>query len=432
MPLVQWESNSADSVSPIQVPMQKVIAAKQTIVAAGTPETDTLNWQQWLLIVYCVGAVVALCVLLADVYKLYRYYTDGEKSAQDGWTVVFTGKGHAPFSLLNLLFVGTNSQYSPDEWQMVLLHEAQHARLWHLLDLTLMQLARIVCWFHPLVYIYNRRLLMVHEYQADNASATQPKVYGAFLVEQALLQASPSVSHSFNQSPIKTRLQMLKKSSTTLSRMKLLLFIPLVLICGICFSKDNLSDGFHKKGNIITYHGNTFELEESGRDTSISIRYAATGKERKIKLPAIPQLVKTVNGKPLEHVDEQPFFTGPDNDLRSYLCNHLKKELAPLPDGGYSFNIMDILIDENGKIIYFADGDIITSAFNGTEIDKKLKHNLFISFCGLADKSLKFHPATSGGKKVVARYRDGNLHNQFYIRGHKAYDIDKDGVYHEL
>ena len=212
----------------------------------------------------------------------------------------------------------------------------------------------------------------------------------------------------------------------------MLLFIPLVLICGICFSKDNLSDGFHRNGNIVTYHRNTFELEKSEPVTSFIKRDPTNGKEKKITLPPIPQFVVKVNGKPLEHVDEQPFFTGPDNDLRSYLCSHLKKELAPLPDGGYSFNIMDILIDENGKIIYFADGDIITSAFNGTEIDKKLKHNLFISFCGLADKSLKFHPATSGGKKVVARYRGSNLNNQFYIRSHKAYDIDKDGVYREL
>ena len=439
MPLVQWESNSADNISPIQVPMQKVIAAKQTIVAAGTPETYSPDWQQWLLIVYCVGAVVALCVLLADVYKLYRYYTDGKKSAQDGWTVVFTGKGHAPFSLLNLLFVGNSNQYSPDEWQMVLLHEGQHARLWHVLDLALMQLARIVFWFHPLVYIYNKRLLLVHEYQADTASATQPKVYGAFLVEQALLQASPSVSHSFNRSPIKSRIVMLNHKSTAASKMRMLVFIPLALVCIVCFSKNSFSHGFQKKGNTVIYNGNTFELSKPQLDTIVATD-PVTGKEVLKVFQHDPHVIK-MNGKDITlEPDQQPNFTGNDKDLRDYLLKNMKNDLAILGDGLYTLDISNILVNEKGKIVYFNFGDIQwrklpddnANSKQAGQIPTKKQRQLFDKVCDLMDAAPEFKPATANGKKVTAGYYCMTFMNNFKIMNHKIYDLGKDGQYKEL
>src|ERR1035437_1666769 len=119
-------------------------------------------------------------------------------------------------------------QYTNEEWSMILTHEKRHTIFLHIIDLLLMQAARIIFWFHPLVYIYNKRLLLLHEYQADNAAARQPKVYGSFLVEQAMLQTAPSISHSFNRSPIKNRIVMLTRRSSAIAKVKILVFIPLI------------------------------------------------------------------------------------------------------------------------------------------------------------------------------------------------------------
>ncbi len=117
-----------------------------------------------------------------------------------------------------MIFVGSRSEYSEGEWGMILAHEQRHSVLLHAVDAALVQTLRIVFWFNPLVYMFSRRLQMVHEYQADKASASQPQEYGRFLVEQAVLQSAPAISQPFNRSPIKNRILMLTKNASVAHR----------------------------------------------------------------------------------------------------------------------------------------------------------------------------------------------------------------------
>jgi hypothetical protein len=201
-------------------------------------------WLKWLAIIYLAGAAVAFSLLIIDIIKLVAFYRTGNRSKQDGWTIVETGREHPPFSYLDVLFISGRVQYSNDEWEMILTHEQRHSVLLHLIDMLMMQLSRIVFWFHPLVYIYHARLLLVQEYQADEASSKQPAAYGKFLVEQAVLKAAPAFSHSFNRSPIKNRILMLTRNAkqrTGLGNLKLLIIVPLTLVCVAFFSKNSYS-----------------------------------------------------------------------------------------------------------------------------------------------------------------------------------------------
>jgi len=135
------------------------------------------------------------------------------------------------------------------------MHERRHYTLLHFADLLLMQLAKIVFWFHPLAYAYNKHLLLVHEFQADKVSAQEPQQYGQFLVEQALLQTAPVLSHSFNRSPIKKRIVMLTRKSTAAARTKMLVFIPLAMVCFIFFAKDSFSQKASDKTIQLIHFG---------------------------------------------------------------------------------------------------------------------------------------------------------------------------------
>ena len=206
LPLWQWQNDIMPYTGTFHKPIEKVIATKQDLVTVSTTSTVAFNWQQWILLCYLAGSVIALILLIADVLRMVQFYNKGTKTYSDGWKVVTTGKDHAPFSFYNILFVASRSQYSDEEWQMILIHEKRQTQLLHIIDLILMQVARIIFWFHPLVYIFNKRLLLVQEFQADGASYVKPDEYGTFLVEQALLQKAPSLSHSFNRTPIKNRI----------------------------------------------------------------------------------------------------------------------------------------------------------------------------------------------------------------------------------
>jgi len=473
VPLWQWQNNNPLHTTSLQQPVERVIAVKQSIVTSAP--SFAIGWEQVLMIIYYAGAFIALCILIMDIIKLTAFSRNGMKSAEGDWTIIETGKDHAPFSFMHTLFICSRQQYSHDEWNMIQMHEQQHTSLMHFTDLMLMQVSRIIFWFHPLVYIYNKRILLVHEYQADHASAKQPQVYGKFLVEQALLQSAPSLSNSFNRSPIKKRIIMLTRRSTTVSKIKMFVFIPLALVCTICFSKNGFSQKFVRNGNIVTYRGNTFEYSEAAKPDTQILTDPVTGTETIKVIKRDPVIIK-MNGKDIpQGTDKEPYYTGNGKSLRDYLLQGLKNELCKLDDGQYTLNINNILIDEHGKIVYFEYQDMrrsrtsdeipkdapkqnpevvttnpstnITVNLGGgqtmalrkntnpayfEEIDKNMQQEIFNKVCDLVEIAPGFIPAMLNGEKVVGTYFTPYFWNHFKIQNHKLYDVGKNGEFKEL
>ncbi len=128
------------------LPLWEFVAGKSS-VSLDTLVTSRPQLMQWLVIGYLCGALVAFGLLIIDIAKLVVFYHRGEKTKQDGWTIVSTGKDHPPFSYLDVLYIPGRDQYSETEWALVLAHEQRHSTLLHLVDMLLMQLARIALWF---------------------------------------------------------------------------------------------------------------------------------------------------------------------------------------------------------------------------------------------------------------------------------------------
>src|ERR1019366_1907029 len=59
--LVQWQGRAYPAA--LEKSFDKVIAAKQNVIEATTPAAS-INWQQWLFIVYLAGVLVATVLLL--------------------------------------------------------------------------------------------------------------------------------------------------------------------------------------------------------------------------------------------------------------------------------------------------------------------------------------------------------------------------------
>lgn len=403
LPLWQWQDADVTPLTAGIKPVAQVIAAKQSIVAgASSPEAGTGSLP-WLAIAYCVGVGIALLLLVIDVIKLVFLYRRGTSSVQHGWSIIETGKEHAPFSFRNTLFVNTIAQYSSEEWTMILQHERRHTALWHIADLMLLQLARIVFWFHPLVYIYQRRTLLVHEYQADSIAAQQPQAYGQFLVEQAILQSAPQITHSFNRSPIKKRILMLTRRSTTVSKIKVLLIMPVLAVCIICFSKNSFAQKFQRNGNVVTYRGNTFEYEPPSKADTQTMK-DASGETIVRYITKNPIPIK-FNGKKLCTTDDVTSRPEPKEKYRtieSHLLNGLSAEFAKLPDGGYWIDLTNVVLNDYGKVIYYE--------YNGFEANSKspkVSADIAKAIAGKIDDLMmtapQYVPAKINGKAVPVR-----------------------------
>lgn len=312
----------------------------------------------WLAVLYLSGVLVSMAIFVAEVIKLMRYHRNGRKHKMSDITIIETGRPHAPFSFMRAIYVSDIQRYTAAEWQMIHDHEQQHIRSLHIADLLLLHVLRILFWFHPLVYIYHRRLLMVHEYQADVVAAKDAKVYGGFLVEQAVLHAVPSITHSFHRSPIKDRLRMLTSTSRKASRYRMLLVLPLIPLFITCFAKNGKIRKMANNGGIeFTYPGAAIELTKAKIDTEIVID-PVTGAEvmRNRQVDPTP---KTVNGMQVQYSEYHS--EGAVNDLidksseklDNYLIAELRPLLEKLEDGQYFFGPANAIVGTDGYLVYY-------------------------------------------------------------------------------
>lgn len=210
LPAIDWQQDSVvyqvvyDTT--FTIPIQQVASVKQSIETTVLPEAPELNTSLIILFLYLIGCAFSLTVIAKEVILLVRLYVKGTRRKEGKWTVVETNRPHGPFSIFNCIFVSNKKMYDEREWNILLSHEGEHIARNHFIDIVIIQLSKVIFWFHPLVYLFQSRILMIHEYQADTVGADRPSEYGTFLVEQAMLQTTPSITHSFNRSPIKKEL----------------------------------------------------------------------------------------------------------------------------------------------------------------------------------------------------------------------------------
>jgi len=378
LPMWQWADDSVLYSSNYGKQVIKAVSIKQDIIASATPDSS-LTIENYLWYAYLTGVFAGVAILVFEILKIVYLYHGGKKSKEGKWTIIETEAGHAPFSIFHYLFVDSKEQYTVEQWQIIMSHEGYHKRSLHFIDQLLVQIGKIVFWFNPLVYVYNNRLLLVHEYQADKTSATQPQQYGQFLIEQAMLHTAPALSHSFNRSPIKKRIIMLKKKSSAWASGKKIIALPLIILCVLCFTNNVFSDDRKRDGDIITYKGNKFKLETL-RDT-IQMTNPETGKAE-IRVTEI-QRISLFNSKkiyqetPENSGAEYPVTKYGQERLEKHITNKIRTEISKLDDGTYKVAVLQIIVDENGKIVYFENDGLRRDVSFGFDV---------ITYDDLADK----------------------------------------------
>ena len=184
-----------------------------------------------------IGAFVGLGRLAASLLLLRRMRRRGKVCKAGGRRIVeLPGKGQA-FSFFGTIYL--SASYRGAARQMILDHEAAHARQWHSLDRMLFQIAGALLWFHPLMPAYRRFLVECHEYLADQSAAARAGAlpYARLLLGLAQQAASPDPVNCFAASSTRNRIQMLNQSPSPLrSRMRYLLVLPLLPAMALLFA----------------------------------------------------------------------------------------------------------------------------------------------------------------------------------------------------
>lgn len=170
------------------------------IIVVGADE-GTSNW--------AIGDIILLIYTVVMVILLFRFLfrlilLNSKLKPKKG----------AAYSFFNTMVVDGDLPESG----IIIKHEKVHMREWHSADILLTELASIINWFNPVVYLYKNEIMHIHEFIADEEAATamlSKSDYALLLFSNSLgVQPDQLSNNFFNNSLLKRRIIMLNKSKS--------------------------------------------------------------------------------------------------------------------------------------------------------------------------------------------------------------------------
>ena len=158
LPFIKLESFQNVVPQEYIVLLPEIVLTPQLTVA---PIEPTWNW--FLII----GITVSSLLFLYKMIQLVKLRFKGRFIKRENYTVIIIPKSTLAFSIFNYVFIGDDIHET--KLEDIISHELVHIREKHSLDLLYFEALRILCWFNPLIYIYQKRISEVHEYIADAA-----------------------------------------------------------------------------------------------------------------------------------------------------------------------------------------------------------------------------------------------------------------------
>ena len=192
------------------------IPSDASLMGSQLVEQKTLSPSDILWWIYIGGFVFFLLYHLKNLASVSRQIRGGLRlKDRQGNTLVVKAGDFAPFSFLRWIVINL-SDYEKNK-ESILLHEQAHIHFGHSYDIMLLQLAKLFQWFNPFIYLMEREMKAVHEYEADEEVIHQgidAQTYQLLIVSKAVGGRLQTLANNFNHSLIKSRIMMMNKKPT--------------------------------------------------------------------------------------------------------------------------------------------------------------------------------------------------------------------------
>ncbi len=205
-------------------------------------ESKSRGLTYWMMMIYFFGVGILLLNLLAQVTAiLYKAIKNEDKIEDEGFIIVnMTGKIE-PCSFFKYIFINP-ATYDYETYEQIIAHEKIHVQKRHTIDLLLSELAVIVLWFNPFIWLFRKEVEKNIEYQTDdymvNAGTVKKQDYQLSLLKIATYQRPLTVTTNYNQSLIKQRImKMTTKKSNPYSYWKYAFIAPILLMTLLVLNK---------------------------------------------------------------------------------------------------------------------------------------------------------------------------------------------------
>jgi len=274
------------------------------------------------LIIFLAISMLTIIRYMAGLVRIGRYMRQHTYMRIGPFKYFSIPENAQPFSFFRMIFLPPTQHFS-----VISLHEEQHARLHHTLDLLLSGFLFVLFWINPMYWIITNELRNIHEYQADEAvlaSGTDMKQYQQILLTAAIgiIPVMP-VSH-LKKSTIKKRIIMMKQKKSF--RSSALWLLPAVLLVSAAI--------------WFTACGSKNQSENKTNDSANTEANATTDADKTV--PA--------NGEVYEVSEKMPEFPGGNEAMSKFMVQNIKYPESAKKAGIQGTVYVSFIVNSEGNV----------------------------------------------------------------------------------
>ena len=314
----------ASGTNPTVAMVRQAVQLPEIMIDGNGSKQPTWNLADIIISIYTIGVVAIFTMTVVQTASLIQRLRKCEHIADNsGNTIVLTDYAISPFCFFHYI-VMRRDDYANNRG-FILTHEQEHIRLRHYIDLVVLQVATIIQWFNPFVWLIGKNLKAIHEFEVDEAvlnkgiDATQ---YQQFLVIKAVGNRLQPFANNLNKESLKRRIIMMnQKKSNRWMMLKALFIIPVATLAVSVFA--NTSD-MSNMANAVSTTANT--LSTTNMQTKQS--------DKKI----------------FRVVEEMPKFKGGDAKLMEFLMMNMKYPESAIKAKQQGRAIVGFVVGKDGTV----------------------------------------------------------------------------------
>lgn len=347
--------------------------------------SSDFSWQKILFSCYIVGVVFAASKFVWGTLRLWIQLKSATLQVYNGNKLAIHSR-FEPASFFGYIMLPTFDPTDTDH-QLILQHESVHCTQRHTLDLLLVQLLKVFFWFNPFIFMYERMIREVHEFQADHFITRfhSTIAYSKLLLRLVTKSNSNHLVHSFNQFQTKKRIMMMTQTNTNpIQKARFILALPLIGLFLSIFSFKS------PKVTTADFHENLvipMTAESKGDTTNVTIL-----KEKNGKKVLVVTATEPTGEEVFEITEIQPKPAGGMEGWMNYLAESLKYPEEAKERGIEGTVVMAFIVNSEGTI-----SNIETLRGIGGGCDQEAMR--------VIQNAPKWTPGQLGGKAVRVRMR---------------------------
>ena len=270
VPFIHFTSGTNPTVNMLR----QAVQLPEIMIDGNGSEQSIWNLADIMICIYIIGVVAIFTMTVVQTASLILRLRKCEQIADNrGNTIVLTDYTISPFCFFHYI-VMSRDDYANNRG-FILTHEQEHIRLRHYIDLIILQVATIIQWFNPFVWLIGKNLKAIHEFEVDEAvlnkgiDATQ---YQQILVIKAVGNRLQPFANNLNKESLKRRIIMMnQKKSNRWMMLKALFIIPVATLAVSVFANTSDMSNMANAVNTTTNTLSTTNMQPQQPDTKVFV-----------------------------------------------------------------------------------------------------------------------------------------------------------------